>query len=424
MSRSFWAKPASSANAPRRSAGSRTSTRASAPRAPCLAFAGHTDVVPPGDAARWRFDPFGGEVAEGKLWGRGAADMKGGVAASLAAALRFVASGPFGGSIAFLLTGDEEGPAVDGTVRLVELLRERGERIDHCVLGEPTSVAALGDTIKNGRRGSLTGRLRLLGKQGHVAYPHLADNPARALPRALDALFAPPLDEGTPDFQPSNLEVVQRRRRQSRDQRDSRRNPASSSTSASTTAGRRRRWRRKSAAASPPPARKHELTFDPTNAVAFLTPRGPFTDLVSDAVEEVTGRRPELSTGGGTSDARFIKDLCPVVELGLLSGNMHGRRRTRRARRSRSAFADLRAHPAAAISRDNRPASDKARRAAPPARSGAGRRPRSAARKSAALHLPEPTSTSEPTIERTCRCRNERAPTSKWIASPSASTRK
>ncbi len=158
---------------------------------PCLAFAGHTDVVPPGDVARWRFDPFGAEVAEGRLWGRGAADMKGGVAASLAAALSFAASGACKGSIAFLLTGDEEGPAVDGTVRLVELLRARGERIDHCVLGEPTSVEALGDTIKNGRRGSLTGRLRLIGKQGHVAYPHLADNPVRALPRALDALLTP-----------------------------------------------------------------------------------------------------------------------------------------------------------------------------------------------------------------------------------------
>src|SRR6185437_15627025 len=176
--------------------------------APCLAFAGHTDVVPPGDVARWRHDPFGAEVSEGRLWGRGAADMKGGVAAALAASLTFVASGARHGSIAFLLTGDEEGAAVDGTIRLVELLRARGERIDHCVLGEPTSVEALGDTIKNGRRGSLTGRLRLIGKQGHIAYPHLADNPVRALPRALDALLAPALDAGTADFQPSNLEIV------------------------------------------------------------------------------------------------------------------------------------------------------------------------------------------------------------------------
>jgi succinyl-diaminopimelate desuccinylase len=290
---------------------------------PCLAFAGHTDVVPPGDVSRWRFDPFGAEIAEGKLWGRGAADMKGGVAASLAAALRFASSGAFNGSIAFLLTGDEEGPAVDGTARLVEVLRARGERIDHCVLGEPTSVSALGDTIKNGRRGSLTGRLKILGKQGHVAYPHLADNPARALPRALDALQTAPLDAGTADFQPSNLEVVT----------VDAGNPATNvipgeirvvfnirfndSWTPETLEGE---IRRRLAATGV----KHELAFDPTNAVAFLTPRGAFTDLVSDAVADVTGRRPELSTGGGTSDARFIKDLCPVVELGLLSGNMHG----------------------------------------------------------------------------------------------------
>ena len=290
---------------------------ASAPR---LAFAGHTDVVPPGDRARWRFDPFGGEVADGRLWGRGAADMKGGVAAALAAALRYLAAGG-GGSVAFLLTGDEEGPAIDGTVRLVEHLRARGERIDHCVLGEPTSVNALGDTIKNGRRGSLTGRLKLLGKPGHVAYPHLADNPVRALPRVLDALQGAPLDDGTADFQPSNLEIVT----------VDVGNPA-----ANVIPGEIRivfnirfndRWtpatleseiRGRLAGA------RCELAFDPTNAVAFLTPRGPFTELVADAVADVTGHRPQLSTGGGTSDARFIKDLCPVVELGLLSGNMHG----------------------------------------------------------------------------------------------------
>jgi succinyl-diaminopimelate desuccinylase len=291
--------------------------------APCLAFAGHTDVVPPGDVTRWRFDPFGAKVADGRLWGRGAADMKGGVAASLAAALRFVASGAFDGSIAFLLTGDEEGPAIDGTVRLVEWARGRGERIDNCVLGEPTSVKRLGDTIKNGRRGSLTGRLRLIGVQGHVAYPHLADNPARALPRALDALFTPALDEGTADFQPSNLEVT------TVDVGNPATNVIPGEVSAVFNIRFNDRWtpetleteirRRLDLSGA-----RYGLTFDPTNAVSFLTPRGPFTDLVCDAVEEVTGHRPELSTGGGTSDARFIKDICPVVELGLLSGNMHG----------------------------------------------------------------------------------------------------
>ena len=290
---------------------------------PCVAFAGHTDVVPPGDVARWRHDPFAAEVAEGRLWGRGAADMKGGVAASLAAALRFAASGACTGSIAFLLTGDEEGPAVDGTIRLVAFLRARGERIDHCVLGEPTSVEALGDTIKNGRRGSLTGRLRLIGKQGHVAYPHLADNPVRALPRALDALLTPPLDGGTQDFQPSNLEIVT----------VDVGNPATNVIPGEVRAVFNIRfndlWTPETLAAEirrrlDATAVRYELAFDPCNAVAFLTQRGPFTDLVSDAVADVAGRRPDLSTGGGTSDARFIKDLCPVVELGLLSGNMHG----------------------------------------------------------------------------------------------------
>jgi succinyl-diaminopimelate desuccinylase len=290
---------------------------------PCLAFAGHTDVVPPGDAARWRFDPFAAEVADGKLWGRGAADMKGGVAASIAAALGFVASGARKGSIAFLLTGDEEGPAVNGTVRLVETLIARGERIDHCVLGEPTSVRSLGDTIKNGRRGSLTGRLRIIGKQGHVAYPHLADNPARALPRALDALQGEPLDSGTLDFQASHLEVTT----------IDVGNPATNVIPGEirvvfnirfndlwTPVTLEAEIRRRLAATGA----RCELAFDPSNAGAFLTPRGPFTDLVAEAVADVTGRPPALSTGGGTSDARFIKDLCPVVELGLLSGNMHG----------------------------------------------------------------------------------------------------
>jgi succinyl-diaminopimelate desuccinylase len=290
---------------------------------PCLAFAGHTDVVPPGDIARWRHDPFGGEVAEGRLWGRGAADMKGGVAAALAASLSFAASGACHGSIVFLLTGDEEGPAIDGTIRLVEVLRTRGERIDHCVLGEPTSVEALGDTIKNGRRGSLTGRLRLLGKQGHVAYPHLADNPVRALPRALDALLAPPLDTGTQDFQPTNLEIV------TVDVGNRATNVIPGEVGAVFNIRFNDRWTPQTLAAEirrrlDATSARYELAFDPCNAVAFLTPRGPFTDLVCAASADVTGRRPALSTGGGTSDARFIKDICPVVELGLMSGNMHG----------------------------------------------------------------------------------------------------
>ena len=175
---------------------------------PNLAFAGHTDVVPPGDKALWRFDPFSGEIADGQLWGRGACDMKGGVAAAAAAALRFIAKGAFGGSISFLVTGDEEGPAINGTVKLVDWALAKGETFDHCILGESTSVEAVGDTIKHGRRGSLNGRLTIRGRQGHAAYPHIADNPIPALAPMLTALLSPPLDQGNADFEPTNLEVV------------------------------------------------------------------------------------------------------------------------------------------------------------------------------------------------------------------------
>jgi succinyl-diaminopimelate desuccinylase len=292
--------------------------------APNFVFAGHTDVVPPGDSARWRFPPFSATLADGALWGRGAADMKGGVAAALAAALRFVARGAFTGSISFLLTGDEEGPAVNGTVKLVDWALNRGERFDACLLGEPTSQAALGDTIKNGRRGSLNGRLTLSGKQGHVAYPQLADNPLRALAPILDALQAPPLDSGTADFDPSNLEIV------SVDVGNPATNVIPGEVRIVFNVRFNDRWtpatlaaeieRRVAAAA---PRGRYSLTFDPTNAVAFLTARGPFTDLVARAIRETTGVTPKLSTSGGTSDARFIKSACPVVEVGLVGATMH-----------------------------------------------------------------------------------------------------
>ncbi|THD48185.1 MAG: succinyl-diaminopimelate desuccinylase [Bradyrhizobium sp.] len=292
--------------------------------APNLVFAGHTDVVPPGDAAQWRFDPFAAEVADGWLWGRGACDMKGGVAAALAAALRFAARGAFKGSISFLLTGDEEGPAVNGTVKLLDWARARGETFDHCLLGEPTSVATLGDTIKNGRRGSLTGRLTVHGKQGHVAYPEKAENPLRALAPILEALQRPRLDAGTADFDPSNLEIV------SVDVGNPSTNiiPAEARVVFNTRFNdswtpetlRAEIERRIRAAAG---ETRFTLAFDPTNAVAFLTPRGAFTDLVARAIEQTTGRRPALSTSGGTSDARFIKHACPVIEIGLIGATMH-----------------------------------------------------------------------------------------------------
>jgi succinyl-diaminopimelate desuccinylase len=293
-------------------------------RSPNLAFAGHTDVVPPGDVAQWRFDPFSAEVADGQLWGRGASDMKGGLAAAVAAALRFIAKGPFGGSISFLVTGDEEGPAVNGTVRLLEWALKKGERFDHCIVGEPTSVSALGDTIKNGRRGSLIGRLMIHGRQGHVAYPHMAQNPIRSLAPMLTALFTPPLDQGNADFDPSNLEIT------SVDVG----NPAANVIPAEVRLVFNVRfndlWTPRSLSeeiarrvASASGGARTTLTFEQTNAVAFLTRPGPFTDLVAAAVEDVTGRRPSLSTGGGTSDARFINAACPVVELGLVNATIH-----------------------------------------------------------------------------------------------------
>ncbi|MGD0722361.1 MAG: succinyl-diaminopimelate desuccinylase [Roseiarcus sp.] len=294
-------------------------------RAPHIVFAGHTDVVPPGDPARWRFDPFSGEIADGMIWGRGACDMKGGLAAAVAAATRFVARGAPAGSIGFLVTGDEEGPAVNGTVKLLEWARAKGERFDHCILGEPTSRSALGDTMKNGRRGSLTGRLTLLGRQGHVAYPQLASNPIRALGAILDALHAPPLDAGTAAFDASNLEVV------SIDVGNAATNVIPGALrlvfnirfndSWSPESLRAEIERRIAGAAGGAP---YALAFDPTNALAFLTPDGPFTALLGEAVHAVTGRRPVLSTSGGTSDARFICRVCPVVELGLVGATMHG----------------------------------------------------------------------------------------------------
>ena len=292
---------------------------------PNLAFAGHTDVVPPGDKALWRFDPFSGEIADGELWGRGACDMKGGVAASVAAALRFIARGAFRGSISFIITGDEEGPAVNGTVKLVDWARAKGETFDHCILGKSTSVEAVADTIKHGRRGSLNGRLIIRGRQGHAAYPHIADNPIPALAPILTALLSPPLDSGNADFEPTNLEVV------SVDVGNPAFNVIPGEVRLKFNVRFNDLWTLDSLAAEikrrvagADVAKRATLTFEPSNATAFLTKPGAFTDLVVAAVTDVTGRKPSLSTGGGTSDARFIKNACPVVELGLVNATIHG----------------------------------------------------------------------------------------------------
>jgi succinyl-diaminopimelate desuccinylase len=292
---------------------------------PYLVFAGHTDVVPPGDVARWRHDPFGGIVEQGELFGRGAADMKGGIACMLAAALRYLAEHPdFAGSIGFLITGDEEGPAVNGTVKLLEWARARGEHFDHCILGEPTNPARLGDMIKIGRRGSLTGRLLVHGRQGHVAYPQLAENPIGGLVRLLGALKAEPFDAGTAHFDASNLEVTTVDvgnvgtnviPAEARATFNIRFNDLWSPTTLEAEIGRRLR----EAAGN---VVRYSVSFDPTNAVAFLTAPDSF-GFLTEAIEAETGRRPVLSTTGGTSDARFIRSYCPVVEFGLVGQTMH-----------------------------------------------------------------------------------------------------
>ncbi|TDR89870.1 succinyl-diaminopimelate desuccinylase [Enterovirga rhinocerotis] len=293
---------------------------------PCLVFAGHTDVVPPGDEAAWRHDPFGAVIDEGWLYGRGAVDMKGGVAAALAASLAFVAErgAGFGGSIAFLLTGDEEGPAVNGTVKLLDWAASRGERFDACVLGEPTNPAVLGEMAKIGRRGSLTGRITVRGRQGHVAYPHLAANPIPILARIIEALSDTPLDEGTAHFDRSNLEWT------TVDTGNGATNVVPGEVRAVFNIRFNDLWTPDSLAAAirsrvatAAGRAEVDLRFDPTNSVAFLTEPSPFVELVAEAVEEVCGQRPALSTTGGTSDARFIKNHCPVVEFGLVGQTMH-----------------------------------------------------------------------------------------------------
>ena len=296
-------------------------------QSPCLLFAGHTDVVPTGDESLWTYPPFSGEIDKGVLYGRGTTDMKGGVAASVAAALRFLENhkDTFKGSIAFLITGDEEGPAVNGSVKLLEWAYRLGERWDHCILGEPTNPDMLGDMIKIGRRGSLTGRLEVLGKQGHVAYPALAINPITDLMVLMQALKTEPLDAGTTHFDPSNLEFT------SVDVGNRASNVIPNSAKAvfnirfndhwtSTTMADALRVRLEQAAGN---RIRYDVVFEPTNAEAFLTAPGPFVHSVAEVVAQMTGREAKLSTTGGTSDARFIKNYCPVLEFGLVGQTMH-----------------------------------------------------------------------------------------------------
>jgi succinyl-diaminopimelate desuccinylase len=293
--------------------------------APNFCFAGHTDVVPPGDMSTWRFDPFSATVDGGTLFGRGAADMKSAIAAFVAAVARASARLGNRGSISLLITGDEEGPAVDGTVKVLEWLKEKGERLDHCVVGEPTAEFAAGDTVKIGRRGSLTGYVRVKGVQGHVGYPDRAKNPVPGIVAVLQRLTARKLDDGNTDFQASNLEVTT----------VDVGNPATNVIPAEARATFNIRFNTEQAAealedwingecraALTPLHLQHEIKFV-RGAHPFLTKPGPFTTLLQDAIERTTGQRPKLSTTGGTSDARFIHHLCPVAEIGLAGTTMH-----------------------------------------------------------------------------------------------------
>ena len=285
-------------------------------------FAGHSDVVPVGDLNGWTVAPFAGEVHNGTLYGRGAADMKGAIAAFVAAAQRFLAARPgFDGSISLLITGDEEGPSINGTRRMLETLAARGERIDACVVGEPTSESALGDMAKIGRRGSMNVTVTVEGVQGHVGYPQLADNPIHTLVRMLAALTAEPLDTGNAAFQPSSLQittvdvgnpvtnVIPAR---ARARFNIRFNDIHSSSTLEA-------WiRRKLDAVGGRYALQIEVSGE-----SFLTPEGELSGVVAGAIEEVTGRRPAMSTTGGTSDARFITRFAPVIDFGLVGKSMH-----------------------------------------------------------------------------------------------------
>lgn len=292
---------------------------------PCFMFAGHTDVVPPGDEAAWTRPPFDAETEDGILWGRGAADMKGALAAMVAATSRYLADNQLPGSIAYLITGDEEGKAINGTKKVLEALAEEGERFDHCLVGEPTNPHQLGETIKSGRRGSLNCTLVARGRQGHVAYPERAENPIPPLLTVLDKLLARTLDEGHHPFQPSNLEVT------TIDVGNPTTNviPAEARANFNIrfnikhTGEELSRWIRDEVALVD---LNFEGSIEPNIHVtgeAFLTPAGAFTTLLQDSVEAELGRRPSLTTGGGTSDARFIQLYGPVAEFGLVGATMH-----------------------------------------------------------------------------------------------------
>ena len=300
-----------------------------------LMFAGHTDVVPPGDEGSWTHPPFAAAIHNGEMYGRGAVDMKGGIACFVAAAARHIAAkGGFKGSVSLLITGDEEGPAINGTAKLLDWAAGKGESWDAALVGEPTNPGQIGDMIKIGRRGSISGAVTVNGRQGHAAYPDIAVNPVRGLMTLADALLDPVLDEGTRDFQPTNLEIT------SVDVG----NPAANVIPARATAAFNIRFndswtaetlqaeihnrldrasRRKKYRAGREEPIAFDLVWRDRPSEVFLTRDEKLVAALSGSIEAVTGRTPVLSTSGGTSDARFIKDYCPVVEFGLVGKTMH-----------------------------------------------------------------------------------------------------
>ena len=294
---------------------------------PNLCFAGHTDVVPIGSESAWTKPPFGAEIHDGIMYGRGTVDMKGAIACFAAAALRYIQKNrrrqDF--SLSFLITGDEEGPSINGTMKVLDWMRDNGEVMDACVVGEPSNPKALGDEIKIGRRGSLNGEIVVHGKQGHAAYPHLAENPVPKLARLIDRLSSTPLDQGTPDFEPSSLQVTV----------ISAPNTATNVIPAEARAKFNVRyndlWRRpkveawvreQCAAAAADVKGRFDVSFSGTGDV-FITKPGPLVATMREAVKSITGRDPALTTGGGTSDARFIQAYCPVIEFGLVNETIH-----------------------------------------------------------------------------------------------------
>ena len=294
---------------------------------PNFCFAGHTDVVPVGDSEAWTVDPFGAEIKKGMLCGRGASDMKTAIACFVAAVSRFIDTrdNNFKGSISLLITGDEEGPAINGTKKLLEWITEEGDVLDACLVGEPTNPNELGDMIKIGRRGSLNGYLTVSGTQGHTAYPHLADNPIHLIVKMLETITSKELDQGTDHFQASTIQV-------STIDVD---NPATNVIPAKARATFNvrfndlhkatdiERWLREQFDMV---TNQTDSSYDLITKVsgeAFLSPPGQLSAVLSGAVTEVTGRTPVLSTSGGTSDARFIKDYCPVAEFGMVGATMH-----------------------------------------------------------------------------------------------------